>query len=1130
MSRVQNLASVLVFICLTASSVFAQYRGGIQGTVTDPTGGVIPGASVTCTSTDTQRKIEVTADSSGVYHCLQLAPGTYTVDATQKGFQETALMVTVNAEAVQSANLTMQPGQVSQEVTVTAETSPAIETTNGDVTRALTTAEIRQLPQVGRDPYELLRLTPGIFGDGARTGSGQSAGFPNSGPTSGAAGPGGSNFSLFQVENQVPISADGQRLTSNNYLLDGVSVNSLQWGGAAVVTPNQESVKEIRVNANAYSSEYGRNSGAQIETVSQNGTNQFHGTAVFLMQDPNFNAYNKPSLPSIPVTRVDNNFRNYAGSLGGPLLKDRLFFFFSMEGIHDHSTTFSPQYIETPQYDQAVLSLRPNSIAARIINTAGTTPRITGILPIAACPAGQLPDCQVINGELDLGSIAGAPGTYFPQNSAGGGLDGIPDVEYANVALPVFNTGQQYNGRIDWTRGNDLIAGSTYVTYSKQQGATADSRPNQDQLTEPTNADITAIWTHTLSATMINEARGNFTRFAFNQLATPGLTNYQIPQVNVQFPSLSQIQYGANQGDTTPGIFAQNTYEFRDSLSKVLGSHALKLGFELRREQDNNNLVGGARPVYAVQNLWNFANDAPVFESVEANPANGAPPQTQHYFRSGTYALYLQDDWKVTPSLTLNVGVRWEYFKPLTEKTGNLYDWIPGPGFGNLTGSSIQHVSELWSGNHNNVAPRFGFAYSPQPWFVARGGFGIMYDRVEDALPALTRQDNPTSQVFSFCCGSASSPFAGGKIVYGLGSSNSIYSYPFNPATATGINPATNTANGASIDVFANPRNFPTPYAYIYSFETDFSFAKDYVFTVGYQGSADHHLLHIVNQKFLYPFSGAAASNFGAIYNIEPDVNSNYNALNTTFSKRLAKGVQFQNNFRWAKSLDENSYPGPGGATNPTYPQDFHSEYGPSDFDVKYTETLSGLYELPFFRDQKSFAGKVLGGWRINTIFTFHTGFPWTPKTGQSEVTPGGPALSPTRPYEYLGGALNGQSNDAFLRPNGNFPGGGSKYFLFTYPDGLTTLPPGIGRNVFRGPWYKDVDFSVDKVVKFPNKLLGEASQLDLRLNLFNAFNQQNFQSFNFFDSSTFVDNPLFGQPIQELSGRAVELQVRFSF
>ena len=543
----------VVTLLALVSPASAQFRGGIQGTVSDATGAVVPGVKITCTSSETQRVIKATADDSGVYHCLQLAPGAYNVEAAQKGFKLTQLTVNVSAEAIETANIALEAGLVSQQITVSAETSPAIETTNGDVTRALTTQEVLQLPQVGRDPYELLRLTPGIFGDAARSGNGQSVAFPNE-----SASKQGSNISLFQTENMTPISADGQRVTANNYLIDGVSVNSLEWGGAAVVTPTQESVKEIRVNANAYSAEYGRNSGAQINTITQNGTNQFHGSALFLMQDPNFNAYNKPSISTIPVTRVNNNFRNYAGSLGGPIAKDHLFFFFAFEGLHENTVTYAQDYVETPQYDQAVLSRRAGTLAAKVIGAAGDTPRVVSILPLKTCPTGLLPNCQVVNGELDLGSIGGTPGTYLPQASAGGGLDGVPDVEYANVAQPQSYQGQQYNGRIDWNRNNDYLAGSTYVTYLNNTGAdaTAEARPNADSRTEPTNADITLIYTRTLSPTMINEARGNFTRFAFNQIATAGSTNYGIPALQIQYQRLPNIQYGASQGYTNPASFA----------------------------------------------------------------------------------------------------------------------------------------------------------------------------------------------------------------------------------------------------------------------------------------------------------------------------------------------------------------------------------------------------------------------------------------------------------------------------------------------------------------------------------------------------------------------------------------------
>lgn len=223
----------------------------------------------------------------------------------------------------------------------------------------LTTEEVQRLPTFGRDPYELLRFAPGIFGDDARSGIGLMLGFPN-GAQNGSAGPGGSNTAIYQTENQLPLSANGQRLTSNDYVIDGVSVNSLQWGGAAVITPSVESVQEITVLANDYDAADGRSSGAHIKTITKSGTNNFHGTGFFQYQDPGLNAYNKYNGFNFtsattgtfnPPVRDNNAYRQFGGNLGGPILKDKLFFFFNYEGLRDNNTTYQDQWVDTPQFD-----------------------------------------------------------------------------------------------------------------------------------------------------------------------------------------------------------------------------------------------------------------------------------------------------------------------------------------------------------------------------------------------------------------------------------------------------------------------------------------------------------------------------------------------------------------------------------------------------------------------------------------------------------------------------------------------------------------------------------------------------------------------------------------------------------
>ncbi|HEX8889397.1 MAG TPA: carboxypeptidase-like regulatory domain-containing protein, partial [Pyrinomonadaceae bacterium] len=342
---------------LTAS---AQFRAGIQGSVTDAQGGAIVGATATLTSNETGKSQQMTTSDEGFYRFSGLPPGRYTLTVEQSGFnKKTFENLEVNAEAVQGVNVTLEPTGVSANVTVTDTLAPAVETENANIDKAITTQEVRQLPQFGRDPYELTRLTPGVFGEGARSGAGQAANLPNQ------PGPGGSNRSIFQTENQVQISANGQRVTANNYQIDGTSVNSLTHGGAAVITPNQESIKEVRVIANVYSAEYGRNSGAQILTVSQNGTNQFHGSLFLKNNSPGLNSFNKyGGFNNAPPTRVNTHLNQFGGSIGGPLViphfgeggraatlaRDKAFFFFSYEGLRSNTSDTVNSFVETPQY------------------------------------------------------------------------------------------------------------------------------------------------------------------------------------------------------------------------------------------------------------------------------------------------------------------------------------------------------------------------------------------------------------------------------------------------------------------------------------------------------------------------------------------------------------------------------------------------------------------------------------------------------------------------------------------------------------------------------------------------------------------------------------------------------------
>lgn len=1139
--RLMFSALIIVYGATTAS---AQFKAGIQGSVTDPTGAVIPGATIKLTNKETGQERHTVAGDEGFYRIAGLPPGQYTLTVEYVGFKKKVLdNIVVGAETIEGINVTLEPGEVVETVTVTAEGEQRLKTENPNIDRAITTREVLRLPQFGRDPYELLRLTPGVFGLGARSSNGGSVGLPNT------TGPGGSNISIFQVENQVPISANGQRLSANNYQIDGVSVNSLGWAGAAVVTPNQESVREIRVTTTTYSAEDGRNTGAQIKVVSQNGTNEFHGSLVFKLNEPSLNAFNKyggitgDPTQNAPPERVEQRFRQFAGSAGGPIIKNKLFFFFSYEGLRNNLTTFSNTYVETAQFRQLVMTQRQGGVTARLFAIPGVEPRILSELPADCSLLNNNPMlCRVVPGGLDIGSLTGALGRYVRQsNTTGGGLDGIPDIQFVRLMFPNRNRGNQYNTRIDFHRGNDQFFVSTYVTRRDDFKNLAQSRPVGDLASKPLNSAATASWIRTISATLLNEARANFTRFSFNEVADNPNVNFGVPRIRVEGPATLLLEIGVDRSETTPGIFAQNTFEVRDTLTWIRGNMAWKFGMEIRKEHDNNNLAGGARPLYIFKGIYNLANDAPFEEQINADPNTGLPADAQRYFRYSNYGLFAQNDWKVRPNLTLNLGLRYEYFTPLREKRGRLSNLVFPPG--DLVRSKLVVMDQLFAPDRNNFAPRLGFAWSPKRFadkLVWRGGFGIGYNRTPGVLFGNTRGNPPffARHVISRCGSSADGlfPFPFCRIVYALGTSNALTSYPVNPHLAQGIDPETGGVRGSQVEIYGTEPQLRNAYVYNFSLDAEYQLPWNFVAALGYQGSSSHKLIRIVPLHIILqpnPF-------FRPVYFLRPDVNGNYHGMLARLTRNFAQGFRFDAVYRWSKSIDTLSYEGPGAPTNQTFPGDIATERGPSDYDVAHHFVLSGLWDLPLFHRRSDWIGKVLGGWQLNGILTASSSLPYTVKFGQGLRFATGEQYGPIRPIAYFGGALNDHSDQAFIRPGGNFPGGGARYFDLTVridpnanPPGPTAQlnRPGIGRNSFRGPRYRATDLSLVKQTGLPRiPGLGEAAKLELRFNFLNAFNELNLSPLNFFDPGTFADNPNFGRASRGLAGRVVEFQARFSF
>lgn len=1156
-----------VFLLLVlATTASAQFRASVQGSVTDTQGGAVVGATVTLTSNETSKVQQTTTTDEGIYRFSGLAPGNYTLTAEQAGFsKKTIENVVISAETVEGVNITLETGVVTATVTVSDTLSPQLETENADLGKAVSTQEIRTLPQFGRDPYELTRLTPGVFGDASRGGSGGANNLPNQ------TGPGGSNRAIFQTENTPQVTANGQRISANSFQIDGVSVNSLTHGGSAVITPNQESVKEVRVVSSNYSAEYGRNSGAQVLVVSQNGTNAFHGSLFLKNNSPGLNSFNKyggagPNGTNLPSVRVNQHYNQFGGSIGGPLplprfgegkppafnlLRNKAFFFFSYEGLRSNNSDTINAFVETPEYRQLVQTVRPGSIAARIFSASGIAPRVVGVIPVTCAFAGFGSNCRQVAGGLDIGSPAGARGQYLSfGNLEGGGFDGIPDIQYAQIATPNQSRGNQYNPRFDFSlSSSDTVAVSGYFSRfnALQSDPAGRSRPMGDIQTTPANTSITVTYARVISSTLINEARFNLTRFDFNEIESSSDTNFGIPRIEIETLPFDRIRFGAPQSETTPGVFDEKTYEFRDIVRKASGSHGLSFGVEIRKEQDNNNLNGGARPLYTFAGLFNLANDTPLFYQINADPRTGGVPVAQRHFRTNTYGVFAQDDWKFRPNVTFNLGLRYEYFSPLSEKDGILSNLILGSTAATgLTGARLVTVKSLYPPDRNNFAPRLGFAWSPKRLagvdtadkLVLRGGFGIAYNRLPDVLFANARGNPPFFARYGICCGTSaqdfSTPFAGGQILYALGANNSPFSYPANPALILQFNPTTGIPivppfSGKQVEIYGAPPKVPTPYVYSYSLEGQYSLPYKMTAELGYQGSASRKLVRLVNERFIYANDPDTFFASGVFFPT-PDTTASYNAMIARLSRRFANGFQFDGNYRWSKSIDIVSNEGPGGVTNPTYPLDVRQERGPSDYDVRHSFVVSAIWDLPFLRTRKDALGKLLGGWQLSSIATYHTGFPWTPVIGRC-VSTRGPSLCPARPVGYSGNAGHDSSNNAFITGS-NFPRDAAGVFhpeqFFNTSDPGSRLP-GIGRNSFRGPRYRDIDLTVTKRFGLPGRL-GEGANFEFKANFFNVFNILNLQPFNFNGAGTNILNQDFGRSPGGLSGRVVEFQGRINF
>jgi len=1205
LTRTFALTAAATF-CFSAGAM-AQFNASLTGTVEDNTGASIPGATITLVDNGTQQKRTVTSGGSGSFSFTTLPPGNYHLAVTANGFKESDTdNVAVTAETPRNVNVKLLTGGNTETVTVNAEAMPVLQVDNANQTRTLSSEEIKRLPTFGADPYELLRTAPGITGDGARSGNGSAVFLPNN------VGVGGSNSGIYQTENQIQISADGQRVSDNNFMIDGVSVNSLVHGGAAVVTPNQESVDSIGVTAVSFDAADGRNTGAQIRVVTKSGTNNLHGSLYFLYNEPGLNAFNRYGgpLPGALPSRVGIKQRTYAASLGGPIIKDKLFLFGSFQGYGQSNITISQNlYVETAQYRAAVIAGRPGGLSAATLAANGTAPRFRNLVasdcssyvnqpkvfvptqvngqgPVVAQTLTSGPYCQVVNGGLDIGSLTpgGAsqlghylsvfstgtaakpgPATQVGQGLVGGGLDGIPDVQQAQFFNPSHSRGNQFNGRMDFhATSKDLLAGSVYFTKLDNVTSTDNtSRQSGDVPFKPLNSAATLIFIHTFSPSWLNELRANGTRFADNGPRDFGNINLGIPFTYVQqgIP-FNNLNFGVQGGPTTAAILAQNTIEVTDQATHTFGAHTLRFGAGIRWEQDNDNLNGGTRPDFDFAGLWNLANDAPFFESQTVNAANGLQADTAAHFRSQTYYGFVQHDWKVTPTFTLNTGFRYEIQTPW-HRAKDAASFLPVPGTGPggpVVGVALRPFKNLYNTDYGHYGPKVGFAWNPNYFnnkVVIRGGFAVAYNHLDLSLFENIVQNGPGTFSFGVCCATStldfSTPYDGGLIDYVHGTGNSNTSYPANPAFATGVNaagfplqPAAQGGGVASVGLYGVGGKVRNPVSYLYTLGTETLLAGNLTLDVGYEGSLGRHYARLVNQNFLYPNTYTAngvttKTPAGTDFFAQTDSSQAYNSLNVRVLKQLRHGLQFDGTYTWSKAMDNvtnGDYA--DGSANQTNPANNRSEWGPSDFDVRHRFVGTVLYTTPQVHTGHHLINALVSGYQASSIVTLHTGFHWTPVVNNSfNAIPNAATVNPIRPIAYAPGAdassiRSSCSNSAF-ESGSNFPNrgtagtqGGINYYSTAQPSATVPYIPVVGRNSLTGPCYRDVDFSLAKQVSFEG--LGHQAYIRFQANMYNAFNLLQLQPIPNEGFGTNVQDQNFGKSAGADAGRVIEFLARLNF
>lgn len=1045
----------LFFIVLGPQRAWGQFSSNIQGVATDPSGAAIPGATLTLTNTATGVAKTTQTDAHGNYHFVSVAPGRYRLQAHAQGFSNTGVEINLQTGETLNMPFSLKVQALQQQVEVTAQ-PPVLDTADSRSQMTLGQTALATLPLAGRSVLTLMTLAPGVEGLGVVGG-----------------GSPGSAVDNYSTETQVDASANGRSSVGNMYVVDGLDITSDIRPGVLNLSPNPDSIQEVSIQTNTFNVLYGRASSMQVLMTTKSGTNQFHGNA-----SDYFTYQNLWSGTEFIHQYAPFHSNNFSGSLGGPILPKRQWFFFgSVEPLRSlTSTGNSVQTFEAPQFVQFAKQNFPNTLGTQLLTAyppSGAT--ITGVAQTAA---NVFP------------TTCGTPGAAnIPCN--------LPMIDTGIFNATDYRNGLQYNIRIDKYFTKDRIYGNYYRTGLDTGG------PAIRQGMATTNHFIAKSLqlneTHTFTPSTLNEAEFGLMRV---EGITPQTGNFKVPVVNVQ-------SVGVGIGDGfADGDFIQHNYHWRDVLTQIRGAHTLEFGYEGWHGDD----LALFAPVYAqpnffFTNLLNLVEDQPYNESsLSYNPLTGQPAKGQYEYAMTTEAAFAQDTWKASHHVTLTYGLRWDDFgNPYPIGNTVLANFFLGPGqtFSQqvANGSMIQRNHVFNHALSTVFSPRVGIAWSPtgSGHWVIRGGFGVYHD-----WPTLGNDENglkgnpPGWVVPTFLTGTTTAP------VFGEGTSNTYpFGFPYPAFTATGISDHGGLI-GEQPSVGGIDPNLSAPDTYNYTVTLERALGHNFVASAGYSGSHSTGLIIGSGQTSatsygvdVNRFAGDLIQNknvltrlnpaFGSIGYAENGARATYNALILAIQGRIGSRGFINASYTRSSSYDDSQ----------VYPTaaDVSPYYGPSDWNAPNRFSMTETYEIPGPHSSNSFIQRIAGGWEISSSTILQSGLPYTVFT--------------TAPFEPL---FNAQGNVTGFAPgsgdynadgvNFDFPnapagGYGTATSRQAYLNGVLTAAnfsiPQLGTegneqyNRFQNPGYADTDFALIKDTQIKERL-----HLQLRFEFYNLFNRPN--------------------------------------